>query len=141
MSGSQTTPVEHGRWHDIAKLLAFIWAVSSSLVIATSFSVIPLADPSATGPLWATCAAVATLAPWVVVFLVWRWPTIGALALLAGFFLYLVFVCRPPELSFWAFLLFWPTLLTLPTAVALAVHLERRRATRLATDGSLHRTD
>jgi len=123
---SDTRHPENGRWHDVAKLLVFIWAVFSSLAIGTSLSVIPYANPAADGLLWTAYTAVCTLAPWAVVLLVWRWPTIGAFALLAGFVLWLVFASRPPQFSYWACVLLCPALLTLPPAAAIALHLRAR---------------
>ena len=122
---------DNGRWHDVAKLLVFIWAVFSSLAIGTSMSVIPYANPAAGGLLWATYTVVCTLAPWAVVFLVWRWPTIGAFALLAGFALWLVFACQPPQFSYGACVLLCPALLTLPPAAAIGLYLQGVRAARL----------
>jgi tryptophan-rich sensory protein len=129
-SGSDPRRRDNGRWLDIAKLLMFMWAAFSSLAIGTSLSVIPYADPSVGGPSWAIYTAVAALAPWAVVFLVWRWPTVGAFALLAGFALWLVFASQHPQLSYWAFVLLCPALLTLPPAAAIALHLAGRRAAR-----------
>jgi hypothetical protein len=134
LSGSERRPPNPGRWHNVARLLVIVWAWFTSLAIIISFSVIPLDDPSATGHLWTTCAALATLTPWAVVFLVWRWPSLGAVALLAAFFLYLVLACGPAGLSFWAFLLFFPTLLILPATAALGLHLTGHRAARPGRD-------
>lgn len=132
LSGSPTTANERGPWHDVAKLLAFIWAVFSSLFIGASLSVLSYADPAAGGLLCTTYLAVATLAPWAIVFLVWRWPTIGAFALLAAFVIWLVFAGQSGGLDYWACVLLGPGLLALPPAAALALHLAERRGGQLA---------
>jgi hypothetical protein len=130
-AGSDRRYPDHERWHDVAKLLVFIWAVFSSLAIGVSFTVIPYGNPPADRLLWMTYAALATLAPWAVVLLVLKWPTIGAVALIAAFGLWVVMASQPPQPNMWSCFGLCPALLTLPPALAIALHLIERRGNRL----------
>ena len=134
-SGSHPRHADNERWHEVAKLLVFTWAVLSSLTIIYSLVDISYADHPVTGRLlWPPYAAAAVLASWVTVLLVWRRPAAGAVGLLAGFLYWLVFPCQAPRLTCWIFLLFCPALLTLPLAAAVSLHLRESGAPRLASD-------
>jgi tryptophan-rich sensory protein len=134
VSGAQTISVEHGRWHDVARLLAFIWATFSTLFIVATASLTPYFDPTPIGASsFLGCIAICVLITWATVFVTWRWPSIGAVALLTVFSAWIVFTCRSGSLSYWSMVLLCPALLTLPPAGAIALHLADRQGGQSAS--------
>jgi hypothetical protein len=144
-SGSDRPRVDPRRAHDIAKILVVIWALFSSLSTGFSTGMIPYTDNAVGGLLWVMlspdCAIVAMFAPWAIVFLVWKWPAIGAFALLAAFLLWTGFSCMIGGWTPWAMPQYCAGSLALPAEVALMIHLQGGKPVRLAGDPQPHTDD
>lgn len=88
---SLSTETASKRLRDTGRVLALVWACCSTLYVTGATSeVLAMNSGVPALPFFLAYAGIPILIPWASVFITWRWPTVGALMLMAGALLYFV---------------------------------------------------
>lgn len=128
------------RLRDMAPVLALVWAGCCTLYVAGRTGVVLGMNPGVPAvSFFLTYAAVPILIPWATVFIAWRWPSIGALMLIAAGLLYLVEAYRAAVLRMSGMCLVLPALLgflPLAAGVLFLAHRLEFREPRDITHGT-----